>query len=303
MSSRVTDWSVSSSSTTICVPSAVDVGQQLRDTGRNASSEDLSCHFKSGAGALARYARDGSRTSKMLLACEALFRFGCTLYLKSWFWGASLKHTRPALAASRTVTWNWPVHTASPSKPPSTCISAVIFSSMSTFTGSSRGFTTGAGAGSSMVATAPAASGAGSGAPKMSPGFFLPSVMPFVAAFGLNGAGPSSAPRDEAQGDGEFCIMSEPPRSIPLIPPPPMPPMPPPPMPLMPPPMESLPMPPPPPPCASAEPKPAKPPAGPGVGSLGAMARCFASSICFFLAVSRASLILLCSIIWCSFSS
>merc|ERR1712194_924380 len=117
--SSVMDSSVSSNSSTICVPSAVVVGQQLNVTGRNASSLLFICHFSNGAGTFALKALDASFTSKMLLECDALFRFGCTLYLNCWFCGFSLKQTRSAFEASSTVTLNSPVQDASPSSPPS----------------------------------------------------------------------------------------------------------------------------------------------------------------------------------------
>mmetsp|Transcript_10126 Transcript_10126/g.30331 ORF Transcript_10126/g.30331 Transcript_10126/m.30331 type:complete len:292 (-) Transcript_10126:515-1390(-) len=276
-SSSVTLSSVSSSSNTICVPSAVAVGQQLRETGRKASSELLNCHFRSGAGAFARKARAGSFTSRMSLAWEALFKLGCTLYLNSWFCGASLKQTRSALATSKTVTWNCPVHTASPLRPPSTCMSAVIFSSMSTLTGSKSGFTTGAAASSGFSSTS-LCPGAGSAMPRAaraSPGFFLLRAMPFFGAPGFSIAGPSSDIKAFHGGDGDDSMVTlliavslndmldmldmDVGLSPPLMP--------------------------------------------VGVESFGALALCFASSSCFLFAVSLASLILLCSIIWWSFSS
>mmetsp|Transcript_95831 Transcript_95831/g.254523 ORF Transcript_95831/g.254523 Transcript_95831/m.254523 type:complete len:285 (+) Transcript_95831:425-1279(+) len=269
-SSSVTLSSVSSSSSTICVPSDVEVGQQLSDTGRKASSELLNCHFRSGAGAFARKAREGSRTSRMLLVWDALLRLGWTLYLNSWFCGASLKQTRSALATSKTVTWNCPVHTASPLRPPSTCNSAVIFSSISTFTGSSRGFTTGGATGSATFSSTSACAGAGSETPKppnmLSPGFFLPRAMPFFGAPGFRGAGPSSAIEDVQGGEGDDSMVTlviglslndalEKDVGLSLL--------------LMP----------------------------VGAESFGWLALIFASSSCFFFAVSLASLILLCSII------
>mmetsp|Transcript_110242 Transcript_110242/g.311996 ORF Transcript_110242/g.311996 Transcript_110242/m.311996 type:complete len:253 (+) Transcript_110242:479-1237(+) len=186
-SSRHASMSWSCSSMTIWVQSAFVSGQQLRATGKNSSSELFVCHFRSGAGALGRYARDASRTSRTLFACDCLFRFGCTLYLNSWLCAASLKQTRSAFAVSRTVTWNCPVHCASPSMLPSMFSSAVVFSSMSTFTGSRSGFTGAAAAGS---AAACAWSGAASGSPSApsnpSPGFFLASFMPiFIPPLGL----------------------------------------------------------------------------------------------------------------------
>mmetsp|Transcript_9207 Transcript_9207/g.21541 ORF Transcript_9207/g.21541 Transcript_9207/m.21541 type:complete len:356 (-) Transcript_9207:287-1354(-) len=270
-SSRVTLTSVSSSSSTICVPSDVEVGQQLKDTGRKLSSELLSCHFRSGAGALARKARDGSRTSRMLLAWDALFKFGCTLYLNSWFCGASLKQTRSALAVSRTVTLNSPVQTASPFKPPSTCSSAVIFSSISTFTGSNKGFTTAGAAGSTAFSSPPSCCGAGSAIPKppsMSPGRFLPRAMPFFGAPGFKVAGPVSSDMDALHGGAgvdDSTVML-------LL-------------------FVSL--------KGMLWKEVASPPVA---GSFGCMTL-FANSICFLLASSLASLILLCSIIWWSFSS
>mmetsp|Transcript_117717 Transcript_117717/g.327837 ORF Transcript_117717/g.327837 Transcript_117717/m.327837 type:complete len:322 (-) Transcript_117717:533-1498(-) len=270
-SSSATLSSVSSSSTTTCVPSAVVVGQQLRVTGKKPSSVLLNCHFTSGAGALARNCLDGSLTSRMLLAWDCLFRLGWTLYLNSWFCGASLKQTRSALAVSRTVTWNWPVHTASPLRPPSTCKSAVIFSSISTFTGSKRGFTT-AGAAGSIGSSADSCCGAGSAIPRpasASPGFFLVSNMPFLGAPGLRVAGPSSGDAIDADqgGEGDDSIVTlfiegeslndELPKDVGLS-------------------LLLMPV---------------------GALSFGCMALCFASSICFFFIVSLASLILLCSII------
>mmetsp|Transcript_75555 Transcript_75555/g.161907 ORF Transcript_75555/g.161907 Transcript_75555/m.161907 type:complete len:248 (+) Transcript_75555:533-1276(+) len=244
--------------------------------GKKASSEDLSCHFRSGAGALARKAREGSRTSSTLAACEALFRLGCTLYLKSWFCGASLKQTRSAFAVSSTVTWNCPVHVISPSKPPSTWRSAEIFSSISTFTGSSSGFTAAAATGSGASPTAsPGAVGAMSaGSPKISPGRFFVKAMPFfVITFGLIVAAPESSAMDVDQGGEDSCttlgmlawawdivswkLIEVGPEDGAWL---------------------SLPK-----PVFSA--------------SFGARIRAFFSSICFFFAISRASFILLCSII------
>mmetsp|Transcript_67481 Transcript_67481/g.188290 ORF Transcript_67481/g.188290 Transcript_67481/m.188290 type:complete len:315 (+) Transcript_67481:286-1230(+) len=268
-SSRTMALSVSSISSTTWVPSDIGDGQQANVTGRYASSLLFACHFKSGRGVFARNARCASRTSKMLFWCEALFKFGCTLYLKSWSCGASLRHTRSAFAVSRTVTRNSPWHVASLARPPSTSRSARTFSSISTFTGSSSGFTT-AGAASSCVAAASLSpnAGAGSAGPKISPGFFLLSNMPFFGAPGLN-VGPLSLSIAEdhgGEGVGSCMVMlgagSE--KLFPLK-------------------------------LSIAFPL--------ELSSFACDTRNLASSICFFLAISRASLILLCSIIWWSFSS
>mmetsp|Transcript_82687 Transcript_82687/g.267659 ORF Transcript_82687/g.267659 Transcript_82687/m.267659 type:complete len:369 (-) Transcript_82687:238-1344(-) len=283
-SSRTTLVSVSSSSRTMLVPSGVEVGQQPSVTGRKASSELLYCHLRSGAGMFARKALSASFTSRTLFACEALLRFGCTLYLNSWFCGASLKHTRSALDASTTVTWNCPMQTASPLRVPSPCRLAVIFSSMSTFTGSSSGLTTGAAAGSAC-ASAAASAGAGSGMPRpdasASPGRFFARDMPFLGAPGFRVAVllSSAIMGDDHGGEGAadsfdmlmllmLAMGLESLKDMLLM-------------------------------DVALSPLPM--PGGPELSPR--LRRLLVISICFFFIISRASLILLCSIIMCSLSS
>mmetsp|Transcript_12478 Transcript_12478/g.20511 ORF Transcript_12478/g.20511 Transcript_12478/m.20511 type:complete len:278 (+) Transcript_12478:438-1271(+) len=275
MSSRVMFVSVNSNSNTICVPSAVCDGQQLKEMGKKSSLVEVSRHFTNGTGMPALYFLVSSLTSRTLLACDCLFKFGCTLYLNDWSCGASLKHTRSALLASSTVTRNSPTHSASPERPPSISSLAFTCSSTSTLTGSISGLTTAGATGCGATSSLLDSTGAGSVIPrpaKTSPGFFLPNIIPFFGALGLSGAGPESStmlilmdmPVDmldmPMSGEGLIDMLS----------------------------------------CIEELLK-------EGIEVPGSFVcvsrRSFASSICFFFAISRASFSLLCLIISASFSS